>query len=217
MARLVVAKKRSRQCKVWLSDEEYLTLKSNADLAGMSMVDYIVECCNNQRRAPSLLEVPGSIEDAGPKKLVGFDDTQKRVVRKCIRITPDENDFIKECAERAGLTESKFMVSRIVAAPIRFIGSPNLLRSVLYELNRIGESLGQLVAQARKLNLIAEQRRDISAERIESLAEEIRGDNERTTLALNDAIAKACKLMDAVHAAMEEPNSEEEVDGSDGL
>ena len=207
-ARLIVAEKRDRQCKVWLSESEYSTLKSGATLAGMSIADYIVDCCNNQRRTFSLAKVPGNVKTNKPKKLVGFDDSQERVVRKCIRVTPAENEFIKECSRRAGMTETKFIVTRTIATPIRFIGSPDFFKPFLYELNKIGVNFNQLVASVNRLNLIAE-RPDISAVRIESLAEEIRSDNERTRAILNDTVLTTYKLMDSVHSAMEDPSFED--------
>ena len=69
-------------------------------------------------------------------------------------------------------------------------------------------NFNQLVASVNRLNLIAE-RPDISAVRIESLAEEIRSDNERTRAILNDTVLTTYKLMDSVHSAMEDPSFED--------
>ena len=196
---------RNRQVNFRLTEDQYETFRSKAALAGLSMTDYFMACCIDGKTTFRLLKVPGiPVErDQNPPK--GFDDREKRTASIFVRVTPSEKKFIRDSAARAGMTESRFVVTRTVNAPIRFIGDPEFFRSFFTELNRQGTNLNQLAAQVNRLSAIG-WREDVSAEAIDALVSDITRDNERTRAMLNDALMRTRELMMFVRKSFEEPD-----------
>ena len=95
--------------------------------------------------------------------LEGLLDTEHRTVQKHFNVTPYEDTFIRSAAKKAGMTQSRFMVDRILHTPMYYIGDPDFFQKFFYELNKQGVNLNQLTAAANTLVLLQDMP-DVSKE-----------------------------------------------------
>ena len=118
--------------------------------------------------------------------LEGLLDTEHRTVQKHFNVTPYEDTFIRTGARKAGMTQSRFMVDRILHTPMYYIGDPDFFQKFFYELNKQGVNLNQLAAAANTL-LLLQDMPDVSHERRRELVEQI----ENFVATLKDPYCKA--------------------------
>lgn len=93
-------------------------------------------------------------------------------------MTPYEDTFIRTGARKAGMTQSRFMVDRILHTPMYYIGDPDFFQKYFYELNKQGVNLNQLAAAAATL-LLLQDMPDVSHERRRELVEQMRTSSRR--------------------------------------
>ena len=118
--------------------------------------------------------------------LEGLLDTEHRTVQKHFNVTPYEDTFIRSAAKKAGMTQSRFMVDRILHTPMYYIGDPDFFQKFFYELNKQGVNLNQLTAAANTLVLLQDMP-DVSKER----RRELIGQIENFVATLKDPYCKA--------------------------
>lgn len=118
--------------------------------------------------------------------LEGLLDTEHRTVQKHFNVTPYEDTFIRDAARKAGMTQSRFMVDRILHTPMYYIGDPDFFQKFFYELNKQGVNLNQLAAAANTLILLQDMP-DMARERRCELAAQI----EHFVATLKDPYCKA--------------------------
>ena len=93
-------------------------------------------------------------------------------MQKHFNVTPYEDTFIRDAARKAGMTQSRFMVDRILRTPMYYIGDPDFFQKFFYELNKQGVNLNQLAAAANTLILLQDMP-DMGRERRRELAAQI--------------------------------------------
>lgn len=155
-----------------LTEEEISTLKAKASLAGTTVTDFIRETAIYGKQEFTLAKLPGGERVDVKEALEGLLDTEHRTVQKHFNVTPYEDIFIRSSARKAGMTQSRFMVDRILHTPMYYIGDPDFFQKYFYELNKQGVNLNQLAAAANTLLLLQEMP-DVSNERRRELVEQI--------------------------------------------
>ena len=130
--------------------------------------------------------LPGGERVDVKEALEGLLDTEHRTVQKHFNVTPYEDTFIRTGARKAGMTQSRFMVDRILHTPMYYIGDPDFFQKYFYELNKQGVNLNQLAAAANTL-LLLQDMPDVSHERRRELVEQI----ENFVATLKDPYCKA--------------------------
>ena len=155
-----------------LTEDEISTLKAKASLAGATVTDFIRETAIYGKHEFTLAKLPGGERVDVKEALEGLLDTEHRTVQKHFNVTPYEDTFIRSSARKAGMTQSRFMVDRILHTPMYYIGDPDFFQKYFYELNKQGVNLNQLAAAANTLLLLQEMP-DVSKERRRELVEQI--------------------------------------------
>lgn len=155
-----------------LAEDDIGTLKAKASLAGMTVSDFIRETSIYGKHEFTLAKLPGGERVDVKEALEGLLDTEHRTVQKHFNVTPYEDTFIRSSARKAGMTQSRFMVDRILHTPMYYIGDPDFFQKYFYELNKQGVNLNQLAAAANTLLLLQEMP-DVSKERRRELVEQI--------------------------------------------
>ena len=155
-----------------LAEDDIGTLKAKASLAGMTVSDFIRETSIYGKHEFTLAKLPGGERVDIKEALEGLLDTEHRTVQKHFNVTPYEDTFIRSSARKAGMTQSRFMVDRILHTPMYYIGDPDFFQKYFYELNKQGVNLNQLAAAANTLLLLQEMP-DVSKERRRELVEQI--------------------------------------------
>ena len=130
--------------------------------------------------------LPGGERVDVKEALEGLLDTEHRTVQKHFNVTPYEDTFIRTGARKAGMTQSRFMIDRILHTPMYYIGDPDFFQKYFYELNKQGVNLNQLAAAANTL-LLLQDMPDVSHERRRELVEQI----ENFVATLKDPYCKA--------------------------
>ena len=130
--------------------------------------------------------LPGGERVDVKEALEGLLDTEHRTVQKHFNVTPYEDTFIRSAAKKAGMTQSRFMVDRILHTPMYYIGDPDFFQKFFYELNKQGVNLNQLTAAANTLVLLQDMP-DVSKER----RRELIGQIENFVATLKDPYCKA--------------------------
>lgn len=166
------AASQKRMVSIRLTEEEIGTLKAKASLAGMTVSDFIRETSIYGKHEFTLAKLPGGERVDVKEALEGLLDTEHRTVQKHFNVTPYEDTFIRSSARKAGMTQSRFMVDRILHTPMYYIGDPDFFQKYFYELNKQGVNLNQLAAAANTLLLLQEMP-DVSKERRRELVEQI--------------------------------------------
>ena len=169
-----------------LTEEEIGTLKAKASLAGATVTDFIRETAVYGKHEFTLAKLPGGERVDVKEALEGLLDTEHRTVQKHFNVTPYEDTFIRTGARKAGMTQSRFMIDRILHTPMYYIGDPDFFQKYFYELNKQGVNLNQLAAAANTL-LLLQDMPDVSHERRRELVEQI----ENFVATLKDPYCKA--------------------------
>lgn len=163
---------RERYIRVRLTKTELNKVRAKAELAGMTVSDFIRETAIYGKQEFKLAKLPGGERVDVKEALEGLLDTERRTVQKHFNVTPYEDTFIRSSARKAGMTQSRFMVDRILHTPMYYIGDPDFFQKYFYELNKQGVNLNQLAAAANTLLLLQEMP-DVSKERRRELVEQI--------------------------------------------
>lgn len=166
------AASQKRMISIRLAEDDIGTLKAKASLAGMTVSDFIRETSIYGKHEFTLAKLPGGERVDVKEALEGLLDTEHRTVQKHFNVTPYEDTFIRSSARKAGMTQSRFMVDRILHTPMCYIGDPDFFQKYFYELNKQGVNLNQLAAAANTLLLLQEMP-DVSKERRRELVEQI--------------------------------------------
>lgn len=166
------AASQKRMVSIRLAEDDIGTLKAKASLAGMTVSDFIRETSIYGKHEFTLAKLPGGEHVDVKEALEGLLDTEHRTVQKHFNVTPYEDTFIRSSARKAGMTQSRFMVDRILHTPMYYIGDPDFFQKYFYELNKQGVNLNQLAAAANTLLLLQEMP-DVSKERRRELVEQI--------------------------------------------
>ena len=169
-----------------LTEEEIGTLKAKASLAGSTVTDFIRETAIYGKQEFTLAKLPGGEHVDVKEAVEGFLDTEHRTVQKHFNVTPYEDTFIRDAARKAGMTQSRFMVDRILHTPMYYIGDPDFFQKFFYEFNKQGVNLNQLAAAANTLILLQDMP-DMARERRCELAAQI----EHFVATLKDPYCKA--------------------------
>lgn len=169
-----------------LTEEEIGTLKAKASLAGSTVTDFIRETAIYGKQEFTLAKLPGGEHVDVKEAVEGFLDTEHRTVQKHFNVTPYEDTFIRDAARKAGMTQSRFMVDRILHTPMYYIGDPDFFQKFFYEFNKQGVNLNQLAAAANTLILLQDMP-DMGRERRCELAAQI----ENFVTTLKDPYCKA--------------------------
>lgn len=180
------AASQKRMVSIRLAEDDIGTLKAKASLAGMTVSDFIRETSIYGKHEFTLAKLPGGERVDVKEALEGLLDTEHRTVQKHFNVTPYEDTFIRTGARKAGMTQSRFMVDRILHTPMYYIGDPDFFQKYFYELNKQGVNLNQLAAAANTL-LLLQDMPDVSHERRRELVEQI----ENFVATLKDPYCKA--------------------------
>ena len=180
------ATSQTRMVSIRLTEEEISTLKAKASLAGTTVTDFVRETAIYGKQEFTLAKLPGGERVDVKEALEGLLDTEHRTVQKHFNVTPYEDTFIRDAARKAGMTQSRFMVDRILHTPMYYIGDPDFFQKFFYELNKQGVNLNQLAAAANTLILLQEMP-DMARERRCELAAQI----EHFVATLKDPYCKA--------------------------
>ena len=179
------ATSQTRMVSIRLTEEEIGALKAKARLAGTTVTNFIRETAVYGKHEFTLAKLPGERVDV-KEALEGLLDTEHRTVQKHFNVTPYEDTFIRTGARKAGMTQSRFMIDRILHTPMYYIGDPDFFQKYFYELNKQGVNLNQLAAAANTL-LLLQDMPDGSHERRRELVEQI----ENFVATLKDPYCKA--------------------------
>lgn len=177
---------RERYIRVRLTETELNKVRAKAELAGMTVSDFIRETAIYGKQEFTLAKLPGGERVDVKEALEGLLDTEQRTVQKHFNVTPYEDIFIRDAARKAGMTQSRFMVDRILHTPMYYIGDPDFFQKFFYELNKQGVNLNQLAAAANTLILLQDMP-DMASERRRELAAQI----ENFVATLKDPYCKA--------------------------
>lgn len=180
------ATSQTRMVSIRLTEEEISTLKAKASLAGTTVTDFVRETAIYDKQEFTLAKLPGGERVDVKEALEGLLDTEHRTVQKHFNVTPYEDTFIRDAARKAGMTQSRFMVDRILHTPMYYIGDPDFFQKFFYELNKQGVNLNQLAAAANTLILLQDMP-DMARERRCELAAQI----EHFVATLKDPYCKA--------------------------
>lgn len=180
------ATSQTRMVSIRLTEEEISTLKAKASLAGTTVTDFVRETAIYGKQEFTLAKLPGGERVDVNEALDGLLDTEHRTVQKHFNVTPYEDTFIRDAARKAGMTQSRFMVDRILHTPMYYIGDPDFFQKFFYELNKQGVNLNQLAAAANTLILLQDMP-DMARERRCELAAQI----EHFVATLKDPYCKA--------------------------
>lgn len=180
------ATSQTRMVSIRLTEEEISTLKAKASLAGTTVTDFVRETAIYGKQEFTLAKLPGGERVDVKEALEGLLDTEHRTVKKHFNVTPYEDTFIRDAARKAGMTQSRFMVDRILHTPMYYIGDPDFFQKFFYELNKQGVNLNQLAAAANTLILLQDMP-DMARERRCELAAQI----EHFVATLKDPYCKA--------------------------
>lgn len=180
------ATSQKRMVSIRLAEDDIGTLKAKARLAGMTVSDFIRETSIYGKHEFTLAKLPGGERVDVKEALEGLLDTEHRTIQKHFNVTPYEDTFIRTGARKAGMTQSRFMVDRILHTPMYYIGDPDFFQKYFYELNKQGVNLNQLAAAANTL-LLLQDMPDVSSERRRELVEQI----ESFVATLKDPYCKA--------------------------
>lgn len=180
------ATSQTRMVSIRLTEEEISTLKAKASLAGTTVTDFVRETAIYGKQEFTLAKLPGGERVDVKEALEGLLDTEHRTVQKHFNVTPYEDTFIRDAARKAGMTQSRFMVDRILHTPMYYIGDPEFFQKFFYELNKQGVNLNQLAAAANTLILLQDMP-DMARERRCELAAQI----EHFVATLKDPYCKA--------------------------
>ena len=142
------ATSQTRMVSIRLTEEEIGTLKAKASLAGSTVTDFIRETAIYGKQEFTLAKLPGGEHVDVKEAVEGFLDTEHRTVQKHFNVTPYEDTFIRDAARKAGMTQSRFMVDRILHTPMYYIGDPDFFQKFFYEFNKQGVNLNQLAGSA---------------------------------------------------------------------
>lgn len=177
---------RERYIRVRLTEAELKKVRAKAELAGMTVSDFIRETSIYGKHEFTLAKLPGGERVDVKEALEGLLDTEHRTIQKHFNVTPYEDTFIRTGARKAGMTQSRFMVDRIIHTPMYYIGDPDFFQKYFYELNKQGVNLNQLAAVANTL-LLLQDMPDVSRERRRELVAQI----ENFVATLKDPYCKA--------------------------
>lgn len=180
------ATSQTRMVSIRLTEEEIGALKAKARLAGTTVTNFIRETAVYGKHEFTLAKLPGGERVDVKEALEGLLDTEHRTVQKHFNVTPYEDTFIRTGARKAGMTQSRFMIDRILHTPMYYIGDPDFFQKYFYELNKQGVNLNQLAAAANTL-LLLQDMPDVSHERRRELVEQI----ENCVATLKDPYCKA--------------------------
>lgn len=180
------ATSQTRMVSIRLTEEEINTIKAKASLAGTTVTDFVRETAIYGKQEFTLAKLPGGERVDVKEALEGLLDTEHRTVQKHFNVTPYEDTFIRDAARKAGMTQSRFMVDRILHTPMYYIGDPDFFQKFFYELNKQGVNLNQLAAAANTLILLQDMP-DMARERRCELAAQI----EHFVATLKDPYCKA--------------------------
>lgn len=180
------ATSQTRMVSIRLTEEEIGALKAKARLAGTTVTNFIRETAVYGKHEFTLAKLPGGERVDVKEALEGLLDTEHRTVQKHFNVTPYEDTFIRTGARKAGMTQSRFMIDRILHTPMYYIGDPDFFQKYFYELNKQGVNLNQLAAAANTL-LLLQDMPDVSHERRRELVEQI----ENFVATLKDPYCKA--------------------------
>lgn len=180
------ATSQTRMVSIRLTEEEISTLKAKASLAATTVTDFVRETAIYGKQEFTLAKLPGGERVDVKEALEGLLDTEHRTVQKHFNVTPYEDTFIRDAARKAGMTQSRFMVDRILHTPMYYIGDPDFFQKFFYELNKQGVNLNQLAAAANTLILLQDMP-DMARERRCELAAQI----EHFVATLKDPYCKA--------------------------
>lgn len=180
------ATSQTRMVSIRLTEEEISTIKAKASLAGTTVTDFVRETAIYGKQEFTLAKLPGGERVDVKEALEGLLDTEHRTVQKHFNVTPYEDTFIRDAARKAGMTQSRFMVDRILHTPMYYIGDPDFFQKFFYELNKQGVNLNQLAAAANTLILLQDMP-DMARERRCELAAQI----EHFVATLKDPYCKA--------------------------
>lgn len=180
------ATSQTRMVSIRLTEEEIGALKAKARLAGTTVTNFIRETAVYGKHEFTLAKLPGGDRVDVKEALEGLLDTEHRTVQKHFNVTPYEDTFIRTGARKAGMTQSRFMIDRILHTPMYYIGDPDFFQKYFYELNKQGVNLNQLAAAANTL-LLLQDMPDVSHERRRELVEQI----ENFVATLKDPYCKA--------------------------
>lgn len=180
------ATSQTRMVSIRLTEEEIGVLKAKARLAGTTVTNFIRETAVYGKHEFTLAKLPGGERVDVKEALEGLLDTEHRTVQKHFNVTPYEDTFIRTGARKAGMTQSRFMIDRILHTPMYYIGDPDFFQKYFYELNKQGVNLNQLAAAANTL-LLLQDMPDVSHERRRELVEQI----ENFVATLKDPYCKA--------------------------
>ena len=180
------ATSQTRMVSIRLTEEEISTLKAKASLAGTTVTDFVRETAIYGKQEFTLAKLPGGERVDVKEALEGLLDTEHRTVQKHFNVTPYEDTFIRDASRKAGMTQSRFMVDRILHTPMYYIGDPDFFQKFFYELNKQGVNLNQLAAAANTLILLQDMP-DMARERRCELAAQI----EHFVATLKDPYCKA--------------------------
>lgn len=180
------ATSQTRMVSIRLTEEEISTLKAKASLAGTTVTDFVRETAIYGKQEFTLAKLPGGERVDVKEALEGLLDTEHRTVQKHFNVTPYQDTFIRDAARKAGMTQSRFMVDRILHTPMYYIGDPDFFQKFFYELNKQGVNLNQLAAAANTLILLQDMP-DMARERRCELAAQI----EHFVATLKDPYCKA--------------------------
>lgn len=180
------ATSQTRMVSIRLTEEEIGALKAKARLAGTTVTNFIRETAVYGKHEFTLAKLPGGERVDVKEALEGLLDTEHRTVQKHFNVTPYEDTFIRTGARKAGMTQSRFMVDRILHTPMYYIGDPDFFQKFFYELNKQGVNLNQLTAAANTLVLLQDMP-DVSKEH----RRELIGQIENFVATLKDPYCKA--------------------------
>lgn len=191
------AQGRRARIEIRVSEEEAREIRSRAQLAGLTLTEYIVRRCALDEVEFKISRLPGV--EAG-KDARGFAESGRGVGLKTevvrARCTEDERKRIERNASLAKLRMSDYIVASAlgdVFRPIVWDGDDDL-RRVYSELRAQGRNLNQISYGINRLKAIA-WIDDIDADLLNELLRGIVEDNERTRALINDAVSQTAATL----------------------
>lgn len=60
------------------------------------------------------------------------------------RISPEENDLLKECVRLSGLTKQDYVINRVLARDITILPNPRVHRALREKMEQLCEEIGKI-------------------------------------------------------------------------
>lgn len=197
----MMARRRDKHISVRVSQDEYETLRARANVAGLTLSNYILTCCVDEDPRFHVARLPGSKrslgdgrrgESARASSVERPSALSAKTERVDVRCTPEEKGRLQETASSLGLTLTDFVIASSLNGGVTVVNwdGGDEIKKVVGELGKQGGNLNQIAMKINRIASIA-WREDVDGDLIERLIREVTEDNERTRALINDAVREA--------------------------